>query len=99
MLANVSETSTREALRYIRGANELGVDGFSPQRRRFPDHVQKVCVSSVAAWYRFHAAPGFRNAHKLAHYSPLAATENREMPQFGGMMPQERPSVDSSAVQ
>ncbi|MBA3592688.1 MAG: dihydrodipicolinate synthase family protein [Polaromonas sp.] len=28
VLANVSETSTREALRYILGANELGVDGF-----------------------------------------------------------------------
>ncbi|SFC50105.1 4-hydroxy-tetrahydrodipicolinate synthase, partial [Polaromonas sp. OV174] len=28
VLANVSETSTREALRYIRGANELGVDGY-----------------------------------------------------------------------
>ncbi len=28
VLANVSETSTREALRYIRGANALGVDGF-----------------------------------------------------------------------
>lgn len=28
VLANVSETSTREALRYIHGANELGVDGF-----------------------------------------------------------------------
>ncbi len=28
VLANVSETSTREALRYIRGANDLGVDGF-----------------------------------------------------------------------
>jgi dihydrodipicolinate synthase/N-acetylneuraminate lyase len=28
VLANVSETSTREALRYIKGANELGVDGY-----------------------------------------------------------------------
>jgi 4-hydroxy-tetrahydrodipicolinate synthase len=28
VLANVSETSTREALRYIEGANRLGVDGF-----------------------------------------------------------------------
>lgn len=28
VLANVSETSTREALRYIAGANALGVDGF-----------------------------------------------------------------------
>lgn len=28
VLANVSETSTREALRYIKGANALGVDGF-----------------------------------------------------------------------
>jgi 4-hydroxy-tetrahydrodipicolinate synthase len=28
VLANVSETSTREALRYIEGANKLGVDGF-----------------------------------------------------------------------
>ena len=28
VLANVSETSTREALRYIAGANQLGVDGF-----------------------------------------------------------------------
>lgn len=28
VLANVSETSTREALRYIQGANALGVDGF-----------------------------------------------------------------------
>ena len=28
VLANVSETSTREALRYIRGANALGVDGY-----------------------------------------------------------------------
>ena len=28
VLANVSETSTREALRYIEGANALGVDGF-----------------------------------------------------------------------
>lgn len=28
VLANVSETSTREALRYIEGANRLGVDGY-----------------------------------------------------------------------
>ena len=28
VLANVSETSTREALRYIDGANKLGVDGY-----------------------------------------------------------------------
>ena len=28
VLANVSETSTREALRYIEGANKLGVDGY-----------------------------------------------------------------------
>ncbi|SCK16557.1 4-hydroxy-tetrahydrodipicolinate synthase [Variovorax sp. HW608] len=28
VLANVSETSTREALRYIAGANKIGVDGF-----------------------------------------------------------------------
>lgn len=28
VLANVSETSTREALRYIKGANELGVNGY-----------------------------------------------------------------------
>ena len=28
VLANVSETSTREALRYIEGANQLGVDGY-----------------------------------------------------------------------
>jgi 4-hydroxy-tetrahydrodipicolinate synthase len=28
VLANVSETSTREALRYIASANDLGVDGF-----------------------------------------------------------------------
>ena len=28
VLANVSETSTREAIRYIEGANKLGVDGF-----------------------------------------------------------------------
>ncbi len=28
VLANVSETSTREALRFIRGANALGVDGY-----------------------------------------------------------------------
>jgi 4-hydroxy-tetrahydrodipicolinate synthase len=28
VLANVSETSTREALRFVEGANKLGVDGF-----------------------------------------------------------------------
>mgnify|MGYP003520995824 FL=1 len=28
VLANVSETSTREALRFIKGANALGVDGY-----------------------------------------------------------------------
>jgi 4-hydroxy-tetrahydrodipicolinate synthase len=28
VLANVSETSTREALRYIEGGNQLGVDGY-----------------------------------------------------------------------
>ena len=28
VLANISETSTREALRYIEGANHIGVDGF-----------------------------------------------------------------------
>jgi dihydrodipicolinate synthase/N-acetylneuraminate lyase len=28
VLANISETSTREAIRYVKGANELGVDGF-----------------------------------------------------------------------
>ena len=28
VLANISETSTREAIRYIEGANQIGVDGF-----------------------------------------------------------------------
>ena len=28
VLANISETSTREAIRYIEGANKIGVDGF-----------------------------------------------------------------------
>jgi len=28
VLANISETSTREAIRYIEGANHIGVDGF-----------------------------------------------------------------------
>ena len=28
VLANISETSTREALRYVEGANKLGVDGY-----------------------------------------------------------------------
>jgi dihydrodipicolinate synthase/N-acetylneuraminate lyase len=28
VLANISETSTREALRYIEGANQIGVDGY-----------------------------------------------------------------------